>query len=170
MHDVVPRTHAGPNHPGRRPCFGSPRMGPVRLTACQPKQRLGFRKKTFGWRTRSVWLGFGLCETQRNLSHSQTRRTASPHAPAVETGPATAAGTLYRPTKPAAPNLRNRRATVAPKFGSYVKPVISASPATADSLTQKPPALPHGAGCPRHILHGNRRSAPCRSAAPSTKP
>ena len=56
------------------------------------------------------------------------------------------------------------------KFRSYVKSVISASPATADGLTRKPPALPQETGCPRHILRWNRRSAPSRSAAPLTKP
>jgi hypothetical protein len=34
-----------------------------------------------------------------------------------ETGPATADGTLYRPTEPVASNIGGRRATVAPKFG-----------------------------------------------------
>ena len=56
------------------------------------------------------------------------------------------------------------------KIRSYVKSVISASPATADGLTRKPPALPQETGCPRHILRWNRRSAPSRSAAPLTKP
>ena len=56
------------------------------------------------------------------------------------------------------------------KFRSYVKSVISASPATADRRTRKPPALPQGTGCPRHISRWNRRSAPSRSAAPLAKP
>jgi hypothetical protein len=56
------------------------------------------------------------------------------------------------------------------KTRPYVKSVISASPATADEFTHKPPALPHESGCPRHILHWNRQSAPRRSGAPLTKP
>jgi hypothetical protein len=52
----------------------------------------------------------------------------------------------------------------------YVKSAFSASPATADELTHKSPALPQGTGCPRHSLRWNRRSAPSRSAAPLTKP
>ena len=56
------------------------------------------------------------------------------------------------------------------KFRSYVKSAFSASPATADGRTRKPPALPQGTGCPRHSLRWNRRSAPSRSAAPLTKP
>ena len=56
------------------------------------------------------------------------------------------------------------------KFRSYVNSAFSASPATADALTHKPPALPQESGCPRHILRWNRRSAPSRSAAPLTKP
>jgi len=82
--------------------------------------RLGWRlgwKKTFGLEDSGVWFGFGFCETQRNLSHSQTRRAATPRCPAVKIGPATADGTLYRPTKPSAPNIGGRRATVAQKFG-----------------------------------------------------
>ena len=56
------------------------------------------------------------------------------------------------------------------KIRPYVKSAFSASPATADELTHKPPALPQGTGCPRHSLRWNRRSAPSRSAAPLTKP
>jgi hypothetical protein len=56
------------------------------------------------------------------------------------------------------------------KIRSYVKSAFSASPATADDLTHKPPAFPPESGRPRHILHWNRRSAPSRSAAPLTKP
>ena len=56
------------------------------------------------------------------------------------------------------------------KFRSYVKSAFSASPATADELTHKPPALPPESGYARHILGWNRRSAPSRSAAPLTKP
>ena len=60
---------------------------------------------------------FGFCETQRNLSRSQSRRAATPRYAAVKIGPATADGTFYRPTEPSAPNIGGRRATVAPKFG-----------------------------------------------------
>ena len=56
------------------------------------------------------------------------------------------------------------------KFRSYVNSAFSASPATADELTHKPPAFPPESGCARHILRWNRRSAPSRSAAPLTKP
>ena len=56
------------------------------------------------------------------------------------------------------------------KIRPYVKSAFSASPATADALTRQPRAFPPESGCPRHILHRNRRSAPSRSAAPLTKP
>ena len=152
--------------------FGSPWIGSA------------FRKRLLTNVWDGVWVGeknlwaedskcgsvFGFCETQRNLSHSQSRRAATPKFPAVKTGPATAAGTLYRPTKPAASNIGGRRATVAPKFRSYVNSAFSASPATADELTHKPPAFSPESGCARHILRWNRRSAPSRSAAPLTKP
>jgi hypothetical protein len=56
------------------------------------------------------------------------------------------------------------------KIRSYVKPAISASPATAEELTRKPPAFPQESGCAQHISRWNRRSIPCRSGAPLTKP
>jgi len=81
----------------------------------------------FGWRLgwkKNLWVEdskcapvFGFCETQRNLSRSQSRRAATPRYAAVKIGPATADGTFYRPTEPSAPNIGGRRATVAPKFG-----------------------------------------------------
>ena len=56
------------------------------------------------------------------------------------------------------------------KFRSYVNSAFSASPATADELTHKPPAFRPESGYARHISRWNRRSAPSRSAAPLTKP
>ena len=83
-------------------------------------ERLGWR---LGWK-KNLWVEdskcasvFGFCETQRNLSRSQSRRAATPRYAAVKIGPATADGTFYRPTEPSAPNIGGRRATVAPKFG-----------------------------------------------------
>ena len=46
------------------------------------------------------------------------------------------------------------------KFRSYVKSAFSASPATADELTHKPPATLEESGCPRHICTANRGPKP----------
>ena len=89
----------------------------LRITDCHPNKRLGFREFYIWVKDSPTVVRVGCCETQRNLSHSQSRRAATPRCPAVKIGPATADGTLYRPNKPSAPNIGGRRATVAPKFG-----------------------------------------------------
>jgi hypothetical protein len=58
-------------------------------------------------------LGLGDSRNPTKSDTAQSRRASTPRYPAVKPSPATAHGTLYQPTEPAAPNLGGRRVAVA---------------------------------------------------------
>ena len=136
-------------------------------------ERLGWR---LGWK-KNLWVEDSKCASVFWVLRNPTKSVTFPKPPR---GNAEVCGRENRPRHSRRYVLPAHRALGAqhrrsPSYGrakirSYVKSAFSASPATADDLTHKPPAFPPESGRPRHILHWNRRSAPSRSAAPLTKP